>query len=331
MHIHFKMTTSSSSWSWLHGVVLVLNLLIVALITAAPPVVAVAKLDNLDPIILDTTTIGLEINNNLRRQIRPPIDDDNNANDSLDLDDYKHNNNYGSYWSSNCPSSETFFNNNHNSNSNSNNNDVKCGCCCSIRDYGAVGNNSTLNTIAIQSTIDSCHERCTSSSRYTTTTTNNDNNNNVNNFVIIYVPPGNYLTGSILLRSNMRLHLGRGSAIYGSNNPMDYPIVPMLPNGYLTHKRAMWRALISGYDIDNVLITGDNKGYKPGIFANFNHAIHHDDDDINNSDDFSSDDSSLSIIDGVGWKWWCLAKYVTLYCIIYVQCIFTSLFVNDWD
>jgi hypothetical protein len=218
-----------------------------------------------------------------------------------DIRDYKHNYNYnyGSYWSSNCPSSETFFNNNNN------NNDVGCGCCCSITDHGAVGNNSTLNTIAIQSTIDSCHERCTSTTTTTTTTTTTPNNNS-NNFVIIYVPPGNYLTGSILLRSNMRLHLGRGSAIYGSNNPRDYPIVPMLPNGYLTHKRAMWRALISGCNIDNVLITGDNKGYTKGIFSNFHSHNNNNDED----DDFSSDDSSLSIIDGVGWKWWCLAEYV---------------------
>ncbi|KAL3912045.1 MAG: hypothetical protein SGARI_001351 [Bacillariaceae sp.] len=51
----------------------------------------------------------------------------------------------------------------------------------------------------------------------------------------------------------------------------------MMPSGYVTGKRSMWRALIAGYDIQNVSVTGENSGAP-------DHA---------------------SIIDGVGWKWWC--------------------------
>jgi len=149
--------------------------------------------------------------------------------------------------------------------------------------------------------------------------------------VIVHVPKGMFRTGSLLLRSNLRFHLARGAAIYGSDDAKDYPIVPMLPNGYVTGKRTMWRALFSGYNLRNVAITGENDGYSPGALARFvvsspettsvgsgdttvtsgaaaaaaarNHNQHY-----NGHND--TDDSFLSVIDGVGWKWWCKSRYV---------------------
>mmetsp|Transcript_17002 Transcript_17002/g.35524 ORF Transcript_17002/g.35524 Transcript_17002/m.35524 type:complete len:512 (+) Transcript_17002:159-1694(+) len=147
--------------------------------------------------------------------------------------------------------------------------------------------------------------------------------------VIVHVPKGMFRTGSLLLRSNLRFHLARGAAIYGSDDAKDYPIVPMLPNGYVTGKRTMWRALFSGYNLRNVAITGENDGYSPGALARFvvsspettsvgsgdttvtsgaaaaaaarNHNQHY-----NGHND--TDDSFLSVIDGVGWKWWCKSR-----------------------
>jgi polygalacturonase len=149
-------------------------------------------------------------------------------------------------------------------------------CCCSIRDHGAVGDNTTMNTAAIQETIDSCHEICFRVSRRRS----HDNTKHHGFSVMIYIPPGNFQTGSILLKSNIQFHLARGATLYGSTHTYDYPIVSMLPNGYVTGKAAMWRALIAGYNLINVSITGENDGAP----------------------------DRESIIDGVGWKWWCWAR-----------------------
>ena len=95
---------------------------------------------------------------------------------------------------------------------------------CVITDHGAVADNKTLNTAAIQGAIDACHAASPEGSR-------------------VLVPPGAFKTGSLSLRSNMELHLAKGAAFYGSTNPADYPIVAGLPFG------TMWRALVSGYNL----------------------------------------------------------------------------------
>ena len=78
-----------------------------------------------------------------------------------------------------------------------------------------------------------------------------------------------------MLRSNMNLHLLKGAGLYGSDDWGQYPVVPGLPFG------TMFRALVTGYNLTNVAVTGDNTQV-PG---------------------------SDSIIDGVGWSWWCIAKH----------------------
>jgi polygalacturonase len=124
---------------------------------------------------------------------------------------------------------------------------------CVITHDGAVADNKTLNTAAIQGAIDACHASSPAGSR-------------------VVVPAGAYQTGSLSLRSNMEFHLEKGAGIFGSTNPSDYPIVAGLPFG------KMWRALVSGYNLTNVKITGEN-------------------DEVPGSD---------SIIDGVAWWWDCL-------------------------
>lgn len=131
---------------------------------------------------------------------------------------------------------------------------------CTITDYGAVPDNTTVNTQAIQRAIDSCHAASpVLGSR-------------------VVVPAGAFKTGSISLRSNMELHLEKGAGLYGSESWDEYPVVPGLPFG------TMFRALISGYNLSNVKVTGSNDAV-PG---------------------------SDSIIDGVGWSWWCIAKHAVI-------------------
>lgn len=71
-----------------------------------------------------------------------------------------------------------------------------------VTEFGALGDGTTLNTQALQKAIDTCNETGGGE---------------------VVVPPGTYYTGSIFLRSNVELHLCRGSVILGSyNNPRDY-------------------------------------------------------------------------------------------------------------
>ena len=180
-----------------------------------------------------------------------------------------------------------------------------------------MGDNTTLNTRAIQTTIETCHTLC----RRRPHPESEDSEGTS----IVYVPAGFYQTGSIVLSvSNTRLHLGRGGALYGSDDPQHYPLVPLVPPtppqpptpptpptqqqpgaaGTILHQppMMMYRPLLYGYHVHNIAITGENRGYPPGAFAHFSSQTATDDDD-------DDDDASKSIIDGVGWKWWCKSRY----------------------
>ena len=100
---------------------------------------------------------------------------------------------------------------------------------CDITNFGAVGDNSSLSTKAIQAAIDGCHANHPGGSR-------------------VVVPAGAFKTGSLMLRSNLELHLAAGAGLYGSDEWSEYPIVPGLPFG------TMFRALISGYGMRAIII-----------------------------------------------------------------------------
>lgn len=70
-----------------------------------------------------------------------------------------------------------------------------------ITNYGAVGDGKTLNTSSIQQAIDDCHQHGGG---------------------MIDIPPGNYVTGTVQLYSNMNLHLQAGASLIGSKNNKDY-------------------------------------------------------------------------------------------------------------
>ena len=145
------------------------------------------------------------------------------------------------------------------------------GPVCSITDFGAVGDNLTLATKAIQAAVDACHDAHPLGST-------------------VFVPPGAYRTASILLRSNMRLHLAKGAGLYGSTNPRDYSISLQWFGGHLRYN---FNALIRGANLTNVSVTGSNDFIGP----------------LNSKNKSLSD---ASIIDGVGWRWWCEAGCMPL-------------------
>ncbi|MFC1538914.1 glycoside hydrolase family 28 protein [Candidatus Latescibacterota bacterium] len=101
-----------------------------------------------------------------------------------------------------------------------------------VLNYGAVGNGKTLNTDAINNAISDCSE----SGGGTVT-----------------FPPGVYVSGTIVLKSNVTLNIDNGAVIMGSGNIEDYGAGGLM------------RALIVANDAENIAITGrgviDGNGY----------------------------------------------------------------------
>lgn len=93
-----------------------------------------------------------------------------------------------------------------------------------IIDSGAVPDGKTLNTEIIQKTIDKVHE---------------DGGGKV------IFPEGLYLSGSIILKSNVELHFEKNAVLLGSTNPLDYKGLNR------------WKALILADGQKNISLSGD--------------------------------------------------------------------------
>jgi polygalacturonase len=74
----------------------------------------------------------------------------------------------------------------------------------SLADFGAVGDGTTLNTAAFQKAIEACEKAGGGT---------------------VVVPPGKWLTGTIVLKSHVTLYLDSGATILGSQKRDDYPMV----------------------------------------------------------------------------------------------------------
>ena len=70
-----------------------------------------------------------------------------------------------------------------------------------ISDYGAIGDGKTVNTKAIQKAIDDCHESGGGK---------------------VLFSNGNYVTGTLFLKSNVFLHIEVGATLSGSTKISDY-------------------------------------------------------------------------------------------------------------
>ncbi len=107
-----------------------------------------------------------------------------------------------------------------------------------IKNFGAKGDNKTLNTAAFKKAIDACSAADGGT---------------------VVVPPGTYLSGTIQLKSNITLLLEKGSVIRGVSNPDEYtsyvPVKDM--SKYHSAGYTRWnRALLLGVNVENVTITG---------------------------------------------------------------------------
>jgi hypothetical protein len=79
-----------------------------------------------------------------------------------------------------------------------------------IRDYGAKGDGKTLDTAAIQAAIDACHK---------------------DEGGMVLVPAGDFVTGTIELKSNITLHIATKGRLLGSPKHEDYHAGKGVPSG----------------------------------------------------------------------------------------------------
>jgi hypothetical protein len=90
-----------------------------------------------------------------------------------------------------------------------------------VVDFGAIGDGKTINTRALQAAIDTCEKRGGGA---------------------IVIPAGKFLTGTLILKSHLRIHIEAGGELIGSPNIRDY--------------NAAHRHLLYGKQIQNFSITG---------------------------------------------------------------------------
>ncbi|CAL0300937.1 unnamed protein product [Lupinus luteus] len=112
----------------------------------------------------------------------------------------------------------------------------------SILEFGAVGDGKTLNTLAFQNAIFYLKSFADKGGAQ------------------LYVPPGNWLTGSFNLTSHLTLFLEKGAFIIGSQDPSHWDVVAPLPSygRGLEVPGGRYQSLISGYMLHDVVITGNN-------------------------------------------------------------------------
>ncbi|WP_254059856.1 glycoside hydrolase family 28 protein [Granulicella sp. L46] len=101
-----------------------------------------------------------------------------------------------------------------------------------IKEFGAVGDGKTNDTLAIQQALDRC---------------------SVLGGGQVCVPSGEYLTGAIMLHSNTTLHLDADASLLGSPNLADYPLTQVRWEG---HWVKGYIGLISAVDANNIGLTG---------------------------------------------------------------------------
>ncbi len=103
----------------------------------------------------------------------------------------------------------------------------------SILDFGGVPDGITLNTIAFSNAIESLSQKGGG---------------------ILNIPAGVWFTGPITLKSNINLHLEKGSLILFSPDKKMYPLVDIVFEGLDTYR---CQSPVNGRNLTNVAITGE--------------------------------------------------------------------------
>ena len=101
-----------------------------------------------------------------------------------------------------------------------------------VRDFGAVGDNKTKDTVAFQKALDACA---------------------VNGGGEVLVPEGVYLIGSVQMGTKTILRMVQGAVINGSPDPADYPMMDIRWEGRTEQGN---RSLIWAENVDHIGIIG---------------------------------------------------------------------------
>ena len=113
-----------------------------------------------------------------------------------------------------------------------------------VRAFGAIGDGRALDTLSINKAIDACH---------------------AGGGGVAYVPPGTYLCGTVVLKSNVTLYLEAGSTLLGSATLSDY--APQTGPNLLGD--ANQKHLLFARDAENVTLAGPGRidGQGPAFWA----------------------------------------------------------------
>jgi polygalacturonase len=103
-----------------------------------------------------------------------------------------------------------------------------------VREFGAAGDGSALDSRAIQSAVDACSGRGGGT---------------------VYFPPGRYLSGTVTIKSNVTLHLEAGATLLGSVDLKDYPPLEPAFRSY-ANVNYVNRSLIYAEKAENIAIIG---------------------------------------------------------------------------
>lgn len=102
-----------------------------------------------------------------------------------------------------------------------------------VLDYGAVADSLTINSTAIQSAIDDCYKAGGGT---------------------VVIPKGNFISGTILLKDNITLHLEAGAQLIGSRNPNDYITIDPFTDAV---GQMRGKCLVGAENANNIAITGE--------------------------------------------------------------------------
>ncbi|MUH35935.1 glycoside hydrolase family 28 protein [Zobellia amurskyensis] len=101
-----------------------------------------------------------------------------------------------------------------------------------VIDYGAIDDGKTINTKSIQKAIDAC---------------------NLAGGGTVTIEGGNYISGTLLLKDNVTLHIAEDAKLIGSSNPLDYQSIDTFTDA-TGQKRG--NCLIGAKNATNIAVTG---------------------------------------------------------------------------
>lgn len=104
-----------------------------------------------------------------------------------------------------------------------------------VRSFGATGDGVTLDTAAIQATVDAAA---------------------ASGGGVVHLPAGRFLSGTVVLRSDVTLRLARGAVLLGSTDIADYPAHELGARDLDVGGRQVW-ALLHAEGAERVVVEGD--------------------------------------------------------------------------